>query len=251
MIKKLFNNIAILCLFLASLEAQAINSPSYSYSEMYIYDNQDLQTNQTEDPSNSTVRDPFHIINKHIFNINYLIDSAFLSPVAEIYLHAIPPRGRKHMGNFVTNIGEPINFINLLFQGKFAQARISLGRFMTNTVLGCAGIMDVATDMKLEYKGEDFGQTLGYHKVPNGPYIVVPILGPSTARDLTGKVADFFIDPFKYALHKKERNVVNAGWLVHKRAGANEVIKNIKDSLDPYETAKTLYIQNRNNQIRD
>lgn len=232
---------------------QAKDLPSYSYSEIYIYDSQDLNKNTIDnnDSSGTKVSDPFKVINKNIFNINYFIDSAFFRPISEIYLFTIPKRGRMHIGNVVTNLGEPINFFNLLFQGKFAQARISIGRFIVNSVLGFCGIVDVATSAKMNYKGEDFGQTLGYHKVPNGPYLVVPLLGPTTVRDLTGKVADFFIDPFKYALNKRERNVVNITWLLHKRSNANEVIKTVNNSLDPYETAKLLYIQNREAQISE
>jgi phospholipid-binding lipoprotein MlaA len=130
-------------------------------------------------------------------------------------------------------------------QGKFAKARVSLGRFLTNTVLGCAGIMDVATAFKLEYNGEDFGQTLAHHKAPSGPYLVAPIIGPTSVRDISGKVVDFFIDPFKYALTKRDRNIVSALNVVHKRSAVNQVVKTINNSLDPYETAKILYTQNR------
>lgn len=235
----------IVFLFCFSNIARADSLPSYSYSEMYMYDNQDDRINTETPSSEKKIHDPFYVINKNIFNINYLLDKAIFAPAAKTYVTVIPERGRMHIGNFMSNIGEPINFFNLLFQGKFKQARISLGRFMTNTVLGFAGILDVATPLKLNYKGTDFGLTLAHYKFSSGPYIVAPILGPTSVRDLSGKVADFFIDPFKYALNKPERNVINATWLLHKRAGATDLIDTVNNSLDPYETAKALYLQNR------
>lgn len=241
----------MLSISMLAVKAQATSAPSYSYSEMYIYDNQDVNDNINHDSADSLISDPFIIINKHIFSFNSTFDTVFFSPIAETYLRAIPSRGRMHISNFMNNISEPINFFNLMLQGKFKQARVSIGRFMTNTVLGFVGIMDVAEDLKLNYKNEDFGQTLAYHKMPSGPYLVAPVLGPTSVRDLSGKVVDFFIDPFKYALKKEERNIVNITWIIHKRAGANEVIKTVKNSLDPYETAKVLYIQNRTNQMND
>jgi len=239
----------VIAIFIFTSQANATSLSGYSYSEVYMYDNQDDACAPDETSPDLLISDPFSIINKHIFNINYLIDSAFIAPVAEIYIWAIPRRGRTYVGNFMSNLGEPVNFANLLLQGQFAQARVSLGRFMTNSILGFFGIMDVATQFKLEYKNEDFGQTLAYHGMPSGPYIVAPILGPTSMRDLTGKIADFFIDPFKYALVKQERNAINITWALHKRSEANEVIKTVKHSLNPYETAKLLYIQNRMSQI--
>ena len=235
----------LVCLVLLACKAYADVLPKYSYSEVYMYDSQDIDTNTETNQSDNMIKDPFIVLNRHVFNINYFIDAAILSPIAETYVAVVPDRGRARIGNFITNMGEPINFVNLILQGKFAQARVSLGRFMTNTVLGCAGIMDVATTFKLQYNGEDFGQTLAYHNAPSGPYLVAPLIGPTSVRDLSGKVVDFFIDPFKYALTKRERNIVSGLNVVHKRASVNQVIKTINHSLDPYETAKILYTQNR------
>ena len=236
---------------IASSKAMATTVPSYSYSEMYMYDNQDDNNECDHNVSDDLIPDPFYIINKNIFNINLLIDNAFISPATEIYIFVVPAPARNRVGNFMSNLGDPINFFNLLLQGKFKQANISLTRFTTNTVLGCLGVLDVASKVNLPYKGEDFGQTLAQYKAPTGPYIVAPILGPTSLRDLTGKVVDFFIDPFKYAMKRSERNAINVAWLLHKRAGAKNVIKTIKSSIDPYETAKVLYIQNRVSLIND
>lgn len=243
--------IALTCML--ACNAIAATVPSYSYSEMYVYDNQD---NEDEDldslyAEKILIPDPFEPINRHIFNINSLLDSAFVSPVIETYIAVTPKRVRSNIGNFVSNMGEPINFINLMLQGDFGQARITFGRFITNTLLGFLGIMDVASGCNMPYKGEDFGQTLAHYGFSTGPYLVMPLFGSSSTRDTTGKVFDFFANPLRYALDSEERAVVNVTWLVHKRAQANGIIKTVKRSLDPYETAKMLYIQNRMKLVND
>ena len=237
---------------LIAFSAQAINAPSYSYTEMYVYDNQDNpHLDSSVDTPEAFIADPLEPVNRHIFNINSIIDSGLVSPVVETYLAVTPKPVRTNIGNFVTNMGEPINFINLMLQGNFAQARVTFGRFITNTTLGFIGFIDVASKCNMPYKGEDFGQTLAHYGVSSGPYIVVPLFGPSSTRDSTGKVFDFFADPLRYTLERKERDIINITWLVQKRSEANGIIKTIKKSLDPYETAKMLYIQNRINQIKD
>lgn len=243
--------VALSCI--VAYNAGAVTAPSYSYSEMYVYDNQD---NENEDldslyEEKELISDPFEPVNRHIFNINSLLDSAFIAPVIETYIAVTPKQARTNIGNFVSNLGEPVNFINLMLQGSFSQARVTFGRFITNTLLGFFGIMDVASGCDMPYKGEDFGQTLAYYGFPTGPYIVMPIFGSSSTRDTAGKVFDFFANPTRYVLDRQERDIVNITWLVHKRAHANGIIKTVKKSLDPYETAKMLYIQNRIKLIKD
>lgn len=239
-------SITLLCII--SLGAQAIPS----YSEMYVYDNQDVPT---IDPESSTseklISDPLEPVNRHIFNINSLLDTAFIAPVIETYITVTPKPVKVRLGNFVSNLGEPINFLNLMLQGDFAQARVTLGRFITNSLLGFFGIVDVASKANMQYKGEDFGQTLAHYGMSSGPYLVIPIFGPSSTRDTAGKVFDFFADPMRYAMDREERDIVNIAWVINKRADANQLVKTIKKSLDPYETAKMLYIQNRINQINN
>ncbi len=245
------SNFIIIFLCMIAYNVNAINAPSYSYTEMYVYDNQDNGDVATSDSEQASISDPLEPINRHIFNINSLLDSAFIAPVTEAYIAITHKQIRTSVGNFVSNMGEPINFINLMLQGNFSQARVTFGRFITNSLLGFFGIMDVASGFNMPYKGEDFGQTLAYYGVSSGPYIVVPLLGPSSTRDSAGKVFDFFADPLQYALDREERNIVNIAWLLHKRADANGIIKTVKKSLDPYETAKMLYIQSRYNQIKN
>ena len=241
----------ILILLILSSPAHGLDTSSYSYTDMYIYDNQDYNTNTDIDPNTPTIKDPFEPINRSIFGLNNMIDILFITPTAELYSAMMPKIGKSYISNFFSNLGEPLNFINLILQGKLPQARITLGRFLTNSSLGCFGIMDVATKFNLNYKGEDFGQTLGYHKVPTGPFIMIPIFGPSSLRDTSGKVADFFMDPFRYKIKRRVYNDMNLVWLLHKRSESSTLINTVRHSLDPYETAKMLYIQNRTIKIND
>lgn len=232
---------------LISSEILAASIPTYS--SMYMYDNQDCYTD-LDTTNQNQISDPFYVINKQIFYFNWMLDTIIIIPAMQIYTTAIPKRGRNHISNFINNISEPVNLANQLFQGKFAEARVTFGRFITNSLLGFFGIMDVASEFNLKYYGEDFGQTLAHYKAPMGPYIVIPILGPSTLRDTAGKVVDFAIDPFEYILNKEAKDAVNITWAMQKRVDADVVIKTIKSSLDPYETAKQIYIQNRIKQIQ-
>lgn len=242
--------IAVVIYIFFDLSAVALSATPSSYSGIF-YDDQDNFSLDAYEENTPKISDPFVIPNKFIFNINSTLDTFIVSPAIQTYLFITPKPVRTRIGNFMNNISEPVNMLNNIFQGNFKQARISLGRFMTNTVLGFFGIMDVATNFKLTYKGEDFGQTLAHYDVPTGPYIVLPLFGPSSARDSAGKVADFFMDPFGYGLPKKERDIIDGTWLVHKRAESDNIVKVVKNSLNPYETAKSLYIQNRTDQIKN
>lgn len=237
-----------LMLFLA-VSLPANGAPTPSYSEMYVYDNQDCYAPDQEDQPEVKIADPFKVINKQIFYFNNMIDLIILTPFNQIYVTAVPKRGRKYVASFISNLAEPLNILNSIFQGNFAQARISFGRFTTNTLMGFCGIIDVASRFNLKYRGEDFGQTMAKYKIPSGPYLVAPLMGPTSARDLSGKIVDYFLDPVNYLLKTKERYAVDIVWILQKRSDNDSVIKMVRQSLDPYETAKQMYIQYRKNQI--
>lgn len=240
---------AVILIILLNVNANAAQFSHYSYSELYVFDNQDIDSEVSYNDQQHSVSDPLKAINKHIFNFNLFLDAILLSPVSKAYTLAVPQHGRKLISNFLANLGEPINFFNLILQKKFTEARTCFARFLTNSTVGFLGTVDFASNFNLPYKGEDFGQTLAHYGFYNGIYIVTPVFGPSTMRDFTGKIVDFFADPSKYSFNKRERFTIQGGYAVTKRAEAKEILEIIKNSLDPYETAKQLYIQNRNNQI--
>ena len=136
------------------------------------------------------VSDPLEGFNRGVYRFNYYFDKFLFLPIVNTYEFIMPDYAEKRVSNFVDNVYEFNNFTNNLLQLKFKQTGITLARFVINTTVGIAGLWDPATGMKLRRQPEDFGQTLGHYGVGNGPYIVLPIVGPSNLRDTTGLVVD-------------------------------------------------------------
>lgn len=136
------------------------------------------------------VYDPLEGMNRRIYTFNYYFDKFIYLPVVNTYEFITPDYVEDRVSNFVDNVFEFNNFTNNLLQLKFEAVGITLGRFLTNTTIGIVGLWDPATSMGLTRQTEDFGQTLGHYGVGNGPYIVLPIFGPSNLRDTTGLITD-------------------------------------------------------------
>ncbi len=136
------------------------------------------------------VSDPLESMNRRIYMFNYYFDKFIFLPVVNTYEFITPDYVEDRVSNFVDNVFEFNNFTNNILQLKFNEASITLARFVFNTAFGVAGLWDVATFLGMEQQPEDFGQTLGHYGVGHGPYLVLPILGPSNLRDTTGIVTD-------------------------------------------------------------
>jgi phospholipid-binding lipoprotein MlaA len=150
-------------------------------------------TNAGHDPS-----DPLESWNRQIFAMNKSFDHAVLKPTAEAYVAVVPGPARTGVHNFLTNLDTPITFTNDVLQGEFGLAGETVGRFGLNTTIGLGGLVDVATPAGIPGHSSDFGQTLGVWGVGADPYLVLPLFGPSNPRDLTGTLADTFMDPLAY-----------------------------------------------------
>ena len=137
--------------------------------------------------------DPFEEINRSIWNINEALDDNFAKPVAEVYDSITPTFVQTGITNFFRNINEVDNTINQLLQGKPVLAINDFTRFLINSTIGLAGLIDVASSIGLERHREDFGQTLGMWGFSQGPYLILPILGPSTPRDLMSRPITSFL----------------------------------------------------------
>ena len=135
-------------------------------------------------------RDPFEPMNRGIYQVNDALDRAIFKPVAEGYRAVLPPVIRTGVSNFFSNIGDVLNALNNLLQGKIAAAANDIGRLVINSTFGVAGLFDVATVAGLEKHEEDFGQTLGYWGFGDGPFLMLPIFGPSNMRDTVGRLVD-------------------------------------------------------------
>jgi phospholipid-binding lipoprotein MlaA len=143
--------------------------------------------------------DPWEGFNRNLFGVHQAVDGAVLEPVARGYRAITPRPVRTGVLNFLRNLKSPVVLANDVLQGEIGRAGNTAGRFAINTTLGIGGIFDPATSMGLERHDEDFGQTLAVWGVPSGPYIFIPLMGPSNVRDGAGRIVDTVFDPLTWA----------------------------------------------------
>ncbi|MBU6473712.1 MAG: VacJ family lipoprotein [Alphaproteobacteria bacterium] len=198
--------------------------------------------------------DPYEATNRDIFAFNVKLDKAVARPVATFYVHAVPAPARDGVHNFVTNIHLPVVFFNDVLQGDVDRAGQSLGRMTVNTTLGIGGLFDVASSMGIPSHDNDFGITLGSWGLGEGPFLMLPLLGPAPPRDLAGKVVDIFMDPITYwNFREKIYYDIGLGALgvIDLRAENIGTLEGIeRTSVDYYATTRNLYLQYRAAQIR-
>jgi len=147
--------------------------------------------------------DPWRATNERIFAFNDFFDRRLVRPIATTYTTFVPRVARQGIGNFFSNLNDINVFVNDLLQLKFDDALSDSGRFLINTTIGVAGVMDIASGMGLEKNEEDFGQTLGYWGVGSGPYVVLPVFGSRNVRDTFGLILDTVFNPIQY--HDEDR----------------------------------------------
>jgi phospholipid-binding lipoprotein MlaA len=197
-------------------------------------------------------RDPLEPINRGIYKFNEGMDTMLFKPAAEVYRAVLPQFVRTGIHNFFSNINDVLVALNNLLQGKFAHAASDVGRVAFNTTFGLLGVLDVATEFGLEKHNEDFGQTLGYWGIGDGPYLVIPILGPSNLRDAVGVLVDYKTDPVTYVDPSRDRNQLWALRFVNRRSELLETTTILETAaLDPYEFVRDAYFQRRRNLIYD
>ena len=194
------------------------------------------------------VNDPFEEINRKTYEFNESLDTNIVKPVAEVYSN-FPPKVKKGVTNFFNNLEEVDTFINQLLQGKPKESINDLSRFVINTTIGIGGIFDVASKMGLERHEEDFGQTLAVWGVGEGPYIMLPFLGPSTLRDTLSRPVSSFLS---VTFHMTEDDVN----IALKSIDALETRERLLDvesllSGDKYVFVKDAYIQSMYYEIKD
>lgn len=200
----------------------------------------------------SDPRDPWESYNRSMTKFNDAVDDAVLKPAATVYKEVLPRPVRSGVGNFFGNLGDAWSFVNNVLQAKPEGALHSFWRVVINTSIGIGGLFDPASEMRLERHRKDFGQTLGWWGVPSGPYVVLPILGPSTLRDTAALPVDSYGRPQKYMFNSRVRNSFAVVQAVDVRARLLEV-GNILDAaaLDPYTFRRDAYLQKRRNDIYD
>jgi phospholipid-binding lipoprotein MlaA len=196
--------------------------------------------------------DPLERFNRDMTTLNDNVDLVVLRPTATLYREYVPAPVRTGVSNFFSNLSDAWSAVNNLLQFKLRYALDSGGRFVVNTTLGLGGIIDIASDMNMERHREDFGQTLGYWGVPAGPYVVLPLLGPSTLRDTFALPLDWRGDPLYHLNPEGHRNGLYVLRVVNVRSNllrASDVLDGA--ALDKYSFTRDAYLQRRRSEIRE
>ncbi|MFI4999810.1 MAG: VacJ family lipoprotein [Reyranellales bacterium] len=215
----------------------------------------------TNDTGAAEVWDPIETPNRFIFSINRAVDIIALRPLAVLYRDWMPEGGQKGVRNVLDNLGEPVTAINEVFQGDPSRAITTMGRFLVNSTLGIAGLFDVAATFGMSKTKEDAGKTIGMwagvEPENGGFYLVLPLIGPSNARDATGLMADYAIDPFQILTY-----TLNVNWLltsgpryaatvIDTRSRTLFALDDLeKNSVDYYAALRSAYTQQRADLIR-
>lgn len=202
------------------------------------------------------VYDPLEGLNRATLALNEGLDAIIFNPLTSVYRAIVPEIGRKAVTNVLSNLKSPVYLANELLQGDLEDAGTVVRRFVTNTIAGVGGIVDVAAMQGIEYQAEDFGQTLATWGIGNGPYIVWPILGPSTLRDSVGFVGDIAMDPLYWYAQNTDRDEISyirTGLTVlDAKNNTRDILDDLRrNSGDYYKALQSVYIQRRNAVIRD
>ena len=190
--------------------------------------------------------DPYEATNRDLLDNNLWTYDNIVAPVVEAYRWALPEVLRAGISNAIDNLAQPRIFVNGLLQGEWQRAADSFARFAFNSTIGFAGLFDRASQMNIPRHDEDFGQTLAVYGVESGPYLVLPLLGPSTPRDALGRLVDMALDPANYFPITAAALLNLSGSTVDRFSRNPERLAELRaTSLDFYTTLRGAYLQNR------
>lgn len=200
--------------------------------------------------------DPIEPLNRYFFEVNRFVDYMLLKPFAEIYKSIVPKPVQTGLRNFLNNLESPVILANDLLQGEFGRAKITTARFITNTIAGVGGVYDFASHIGYPRHTEDFGQTLATWGVDEGPYLVLPLLGPRPPRDLLGVGVDAALDPMTWVLMNNDAEAIGYGLsaadIIDARARNGGAIDEVEESsIDFYAAIRNLYRQQRKSLIEN
>jgi len=202
------------------------------------------------------IEDPWEGFNRLMFGFNNTLDTFLLRPTAIAYRTVVPLPMRDSLRNVIDNLGTPVILMNDVLQGDGDRAWNTVARFALNTTFGIAGLYDAGTHFGYPKHEEDFGQTLGTWGVDGGPYVVLPIFGPSNVRDVFGRIGDYAMNPLTYVVAKNNEDYplillsVTTADVIDARSRNMESFDSIREnSLDYYATIRSLYTQNRRARI--
>lgn len=191
------------------------------------------------------VYDPYESFNRKIFIFNGVLDTFILRPIAKVYGKTTNDYTKSRVSSFASNLSEPLTTVNFIIQGNPEGALKSFWRFAINSTIGIGGLFDVAAKADLKVKPQTFGNTLGHYGVGSGPYVVLPILGGTSARNVTDKVAtNSILNPINYKLHHSFQSYANVASAVHSRDAIMPFTDYVtKNSADPYIAIRDAIIQ--------
>jgi phospholipid-binding lipoprotein MlaA len=196
--------------------------------------------------------DPFEASNRVMYAINDPLDKYIAKPIAQAWVDYVPSFIRTGVSNYVNNIDDLFSGINGLLQGKPDKAGNDFGRVMINSGFGFLGLIDIASEAGIPRGGEDFGQTFGYWGIPQGPYLFIPLWGPSTVRDGTGSILRYWWTPTQLIPDVAVRNVIYGLGAIDARAQALDATSLIEQaSIDPYTFVRRAYLQRREYLVYD
>lgn len=202
-------------------------------------------------PEQRVETDPWEPLNRPLYNINTAIDKVTTKPLARGYRKIIPSPLRNGVANFFENLTTPASALNNFLQGKPKRGFSEVGRFIFNSSLGIGGLFDVATHGGMEKYREDFGQTAAVWGVPDGPYVMLPFMGPKTLRDAILTPLDTMSTPLHYYENTSIRDKLYVLRIVDLRYQLLKAEKFLDESKDPYVTLRESYLQNRQYEIYD
>ena len=202
--------------------------------------------------ANTPPEDPFGSYNRKMFAFNEKLDKVVTRPAAKAYVKVMPAPVRGWVGNFFGNLGDPWISVNNLLQGKFSDALNDAMRFVFNSTLGIGGLLDIASEAGMPKHDEDFGQTLGVWGFRDGPFVVLPLFGPSTMRDTLAVPFDWFGDALNVVPDVATRNILTGVQLINGRARLLGIDRTLDEgTLDKYRYASDFYLQQRRFKIHD
>lgn len=197
-------------------------------------------------------KDPFEKFNRSVFAFNDAVDRTALKPAATAYQKVLPAFVQTGVHNFFGNLADVWSSANNLMQGKGEAGMSDFTRIMLNSTFGLGGLLDIASEAGLQKHNEDFGQTLGYWGMPSGPYLMLPLLGPSTVRDTAGLPFDIAADPWGYGISSRARNLGTVVRVVDQRAVLLDATNLMEEAaLDRYEFIRDGFLQQRQNRVFD
>ena len=196
--------------------------------------------------------DPFEPMNRVSYQVHQVVDGRIVKPIAQAYVDYTPKPVRQAVTNFFGNIDDMFSFVNDVLQGKPEKAGHDLGRVITNTGFGLLGLIDIASDAGIPKGGEDFGQTFGVWGIAQGPYLFIPVFGPTTVRDGSGTLLRAYATPIAHINDVPTRDALLALNILELRAsalGAESLVE--QAALDPYAFIRRAYLQRRRYLVYD